>query len=140
VVIKCKFCELAKNGIALLASAPQRSKISTQAQYAGCGARALNNRLGRGDRMNIVDLIGWTSSAVLLLTIGRQVYTRWRTKSDAGVSRWLFIGQLSASTGFALYSYLLHNWVFLVSNIALLVTGTAGEIIYLKNKSAKASH
>jgi len=90
--------------------------------------------------MNIVDLIGWTSSAVLLLTIGRQVYTQWRTKSDAGVSRWLFIGQLSASTGFALYSYLLHNWVFLVSNIALLVTGTAGEIIYLKNKSAKASH
>jgi MtN3 and saliva related transmembrane protein len=86
-----------------------------------------------------VDLIGWVSSAVLLLTIGRQVYKQWRTRSDAGVSRWLFIGQLSASTGFALYSYLLHNWVFLVSNIALLGTGIAGQIIYLKNKTAKPS-
>jgi MtN3 and saliva related transmembrane protein len=84
-----------------------------------------------------VNLIGWASSAVLLLTIGRQVYTQWRTRSDAGVSRWLFIGQLSASTGFAVYSYLLHNWVFLVSNLALLCTGIAGEIIYLKNRSAK---
>jgi MtN3 and saliva related transmembrane protein len=87
--------------------------------------------------VKIVDLIGWSSSAVLLLTIGRQVYTQWRTRSDAGVSRWLFIGQLSASSGFVLYSYLLHNWVFLFSNIALLGTGIAGEIIYLKNRSAK---
>jgi hypothetical protein len=53
------------------------------------------------------------------------------------VSRWLFIGQLSASAGFALYSYLLHNWVFLVSNIALLGTGIVGELIYLKNKRKK---
>lgn len=87
--------------------------------------------------MNAVDLIGWASSVVLLLTIGRQVFTQWRTRSDAGVSRWLFIGQLSASAGFALYSYLLHNWVFLVSNIALLGTGIAGELIYLKNKRKK---
>jgi MtN3 and saliva related transmembrane protein len=86
-----------------------------------------------------VDLIGWASSAVLLLTIGRQVYTQWRTRSDAGVSRWLFIGQMSASSGFVLYSYLLQNWVFLVSNIALLGTGIAGEIIYLTNRSAKPS-
>ena len=89
--------------------------------------------------MKIVDLIGWVSSAVLLLTIGRQVYTQWRTRSDAGVSRWLFLGQLSASTGFALYSYLLHNWVFLVSNLTLLGTGIVGEIIYLHNKSEKPS-
>jgi uncharacterized protein with PQ loop repeat len=73
---------------------------------------------------------------VLLTTIARQVFTQWRTRSAAGVSRWLFIGQLTASTGFALYSYLLHNWVFLVSNLALLLTAVAGEIIYLKNKEA----
>lgn len=84
--------------------------------------------------MKAVDTIGWLSSAVLLMTIGRQVFTQWRTRSAAGVSRWLFIGQLAASTGFALYSYLLHNWVFLVSNIALLITAVAGEVIYLRNK------
>jgi uncharacterized protein with PQ loop repeat len=86
--------------------------------------------------MQTVDLIGWLSSAVLLATIGRQVFTQWRTRSAAGVSRWLFIGQLTASSGFALYSYLLHNWVFLVSNLALLLTAVGGEIIYLKNKDA----
>jgi MtN3 and saliva related transmembrane protein len=87
--------------------------------------------------MKSVDVIGWVSSAVLLITIGRQVFTQWRTRSGAGVSRWLFIGQLTASTGFAFYSYLLHNWVFLVSNLALLLTAVAGEVIYLKNKEAK---
>jgi MtN3 and saliva related transmembrane protein len=86
--------------------------------------------------MNTVDLIGWGSSAVLLATIGRQVFSQWRSRSAAGVSRWLFIGQLAASTGFALYSYLLHNWVFLVSNLALLLTAVVGEVIYLKNKDA----
>jgi MtN3 and saliva related transmembrane protein len=86
--------------------------------------------------MHAIDLIGWLSSAVLLTTIARQVYTQWRTKSATGVSRWLFVGQLTASTGFAVYSYLLHNWVFLVSNLALLLTAVVGEIIYLKNKEA----
>ncbi|HEY5102682.1 MAG TPA: hypothetical protein VII70_07860 [Steroidobacteraceae bacterium] len=90
--------------------------------------------------MKSIDLIGWVSSAVLLATIGRQVFTQWRTRSAQGVSRWLFIGQLSASTGFAIYSYLLHNWVFLVSNLALLVTAVLGEIIYLKNKEATRPH
>jgi MtN3 and saliva related transmembrane protein len=84
--------------------------------------------------MKPVDLIGWLSSVVLLATIGRQVFTQWRTRSTQGLSRWLFIGQLAASTGFAVYSYLLHNWVFLISNLALLATAILGEIIYLKNK------
>jgi MtN3 and saliva related transmembrane protein len=86
--------------------------------------------------MKSTDLIGWLSSAVLLATVARQVFTQWRSGSTAGVSRWLFIGQLSASTGFAVYSYLLHNWVFLVSNLALLLTAVAGELIYIKNKNA----
>jgi MtN3 and saliva related transmembrane protein len=86
--------------------------------------------------MRSVDLIGWLSSAVLLATIARQVFTQWRTGSAVGVSRWLFIGQLAASTGFTLYSYLLQNWVFLVSNLALLLTAVIGEIIYVKNKDA----
>jgi MtN3 and saliva related transmembrane protein len=86
--------------------------------------------------MRAIDLIGWLSSVVLLTTIARQVFTQWRTKTATGVSRWLFIGQLTASTGFAVYSFLLHNWVFLVSNLALLLTAVVGEIIYLKNKEA----
>jgi MtN3 and saliva related transmembrane protein len=86
-----------------------------------------------------VELIGWLSSLILLLTIGRQVYTQWKTRATAGVSKWLFIGQLAASTGYTAYSYLLHNWVFLVSNIALLITAVAGEIIYSHNRARSAS-
>jgi MtN3 and saliva related transmembrane protein len=80
------------------------------------------------------DLIGWLSSAILLMTIGRQVYTQWKTRSTAGVSRWLFIGQFTASCGFALYSYLLDNWVFLSSNLALLAAALCGQGLYLHNK------
>jgi MtN3 and saliva related transmembrane protein len=81
-----------------------------------------------------VDLIGWLSSAILLVTIGRQVYSQWKTQSVAGVSHWLFIGQLAASTGYTLYSVLLHNWVFMSSNIALLLAAVLGQVLYLRNK------
>jgi MtN3 and saliva related transmembrane protein len=84
--------------------------------------------------MKSVDYIGWASSAVLLATIMRQVYTQWKTKSTAGVSRWLFVGQLAASTGYTIYSFLLHNWVFVTSNIALLGTAVLGQALYVSNK------
>jgi MtN3 and saliva related transmembrane protein len=84
--------------------------------------------------MKSADVVGWASSVILLLTIGRQVYTQWKTKATSGVSRWLFIGQLTASAGFSVYSYLLDNWVFLTSNVALLVTAIFGEVLYLRNK------
>jgi MtN3 and saliva related transmembrane protein len=51
------------------------------------------------------------------------------------VSRWLFVGQISASIGFICYSYQLHNWVFLFSNSAMLITAIFGEIIYVSNRN-----
>ena len=80
------------------------------------------------------ELIGWISSAILLLTLVRQVYTQWRSRATSGVSRWLFTGQLAASGGFAVYSWLVENWVFFVTNIALVVTALLGELIYLRNR------
>ncbi len=50
--------------------------------------------------MKNADLIGWTSSAVLLATLLRQVYTEWQTGTVAGLSKWLFLGQMGASVGF----------------------------------------
>jgi MtN3 and saliva related transmembrane protein len=87
-----------------------------------------------GMRSQYTDLIGWFSSAVLLATIARQVYTQWKTRSTVGVSKWLFIGQLTASIGYTIYSALLHNWVFMTSNIALLCTAVVGESLYLRNR------
>lgn len=82
----------------------------------------------------LAESIGWVSSIVLLLTIGRQVYTQWRTRSTAGLSRWLFIGQLTASVGFTAYSAMLKNWVFVFTNAMLLVTAVIGQCLYLRNK------
>jgi uncharacterized protein with PQ loop repeat len=79
------------------------------------------------------DLIGWVSSAILLLTLGRQVYKQWRERSTQGVSHWLFVGQLAASTGFVIYSYLLDNWVFVFTNVAILLTAVTGQVIYRRN-------
>lgn len=89
--------------------------------------------------VSTTDLIGWISSLVLLLTLSRQVYTQWRSGTVSGVSRWLFAGQLTASIGFAVYSWMLGNWVFLVTNLALLITALTGETIYLRNRRRAAT-
>jgi MtN3 and saliva related transmembrane protein len=78
--------------------------------------------------------LGWSSSVILLATLIRQVYTQWKSRDVAGVSRWLFIGQVTASVGYTIYSVILHNWVFASSNIAILATAIAGETIYLRKK------
>ena len=81
----------------------------------------------------LTEFIGWTAAAILLLTIGRQVYTQWRDHTSQGLSHWLFIGQLAASTGFVIYSWLLGNWVFMVTNALMLVTAGVGQWLSLRN-------
>jgi MtN3 and saliva related transmembrane protein len=82
-------------------------------------------------------VIGWLSAAILLATVCRQVYSQWKSKASAGVSRWLFVGEISASIGFSAYSYLLHNWIFLFSNSAMLITAIVGEVIYISNRQTR---
>jgi len=81
----------------------------------------------------LTELIGWCSATVLLITIGRQVLAQWRSGTTQGLSRWLFIGQLAASTGFIIYSWLLRNWVFVVTNVLMLATAAIGQWIFLRN-------
>lgn len=82
----------------------------------------------------LADMIGWVSATILVMTISRQVYTQWRTRSVAGVSKWLFIGQLTASAGFIAYSAMVDNWVFVFANLFIFLTAVAGQCIYLRNK------
>jgi uncharacterized membrane protein YeaQ/YmgE (transglycosylase-associated protein family) len=44
------------------------------------------------------------------------------------------VGQISASVGYTVYSFLLHNWVYVSSNIAILLTAIIGECIFLRNR------
>lgn len=80
------------------------------------------------------ELIGWSAATIALLTIGRQVFTEWRDRSTRGLSKWLFVGQLAASTGFVIYSWLVGNWVFVTTNLLMLVAAGIGQWIYLRNK------
>jgi uncharacterized protein with PQ loop repeat len=89
--------------------------------------------------MNATDLIGWASSVVLLATLIRQVYVQSKTRSSAGLSKWLFLGQVTASMGFTIYSVLLHNWIYVSSNAAILITALVGEFLYLRNKPPAGS-
>jgi uncharacterized protein with PQ loop repeat len=82
----------------------------------------------------MIELLGWSSSVILLATLMRQVYTQWRTRATAGLSKWLFIGQCTASIGYTVYSFLLHNWIYVTSNIAILVTAIVGQTLYLHNR------
>jgi hypothetical protein len=57
----------------------------------------------------------------------------------SGLSRWLFAGQLVASIGLAVYSWMLGNWVFLVTSVAILATALIGETIYIRNRRRAAT-
>ncbi|WP_372012519.1 hypothetical protein [Pseudoxanthomonas sp. 10H] len=73
------------------------------------------------------DWIGWAASAVLLATLVRQIVKQYREPGDGGVSVWLFLGQATASALFVVYSILLDNVVFIVTNSCLLLTAVVGQ-------------
>ena len=82
----------------------------------------------------MIEVIGWASSFILVLTIAKQVYKQWNEGSSEGVSKWLFVGQMAASTGFTIYSWLVGNWVFVVTNALMLLNGLVGLLIVLRHR------
>jgi MtN3 and saliva related transmembrane protein len=81
----------------------------------------------------MAEMVGWSAAIILLATVMRQVYTQWRSRSTLGLSRWLFLGQLAASTGFLVYSWSLRNWVFVATNLLMFMTAVVGQAIYVHN-------
>jgi MtN3 and saliva related transmembrane protein len=77
------------------------------------------------------EILGWLSSVVLVVTIAKQIHKQWRDRTSAGVSKWLFIGQLAASAGFAVYSYLIQSWVFVATNTLMACAAVVGLGIVL---------
>jgi len=84
----------------------------------------------------MTEVIGWVSSLILIITLGKQVFKQWKEGKSEGVSKWLFVGQIAASIGFAVYSFLVWNPVFIFTNSLLIINGIVGLIIniYLKRK------
>ena len=86
----------------------------------------------------MIDAIGWASSLILIVTIGKQVFKQWQDHTSAGVSTWLFVGQLAASIGFTIYSLLVRNWVFAVTNGIMVINGLLGYAITTRHKRDKS--
>ena len=89
----------------------------------------------------MIEIIGWASSLILLLTLVKQVHKQWKDGSSEGISKYLFIGQLLASTGFTIYSYFVGNWVFTVTNGLLTLNNMIGIYLYFhfKKRETKAT-
>lgn len=85
-----------------------------------------------------VDLIGWAATLVLVITLWRQIWKQWQADGTEAVSGWLFVGQITASLLFILYSALLHSWVFVVTNSLVLLTAIAGQILAKLKQRRKA--
>lgn len=84
--------------------------------------------------MNSAELIGWASSVILVLTIAKQIHKQWQAGTSEGVSKWLFIGQLAASAGFTVYSFLIHSWVFVVTNALMMTNAVVGWWITMRQR------
>jgi MtN3 and saliva related transmembrane protein len=89
-----------------------------------------------------VELIGWLSSLVLVLTIGKQVYKQWQEGSSENVSKWLYVGQIATSVGFTVYSWFVRNWVFVVTNSVMILNGLAGLaiVLYHRRQAQREEH
>lgn len=87
-----------------------------------------------GHPSRVTELVGWLSSAVLVATLAKQVHKQWKEGSSEGVSRWLFVGQVAASIGFTIYSALVRNPVFVVTNAILLASAVTGLLIVIRHR------
>lgn len=72
------------------------------------------------------DWIGWAASAILIATLARQIVQQGMATLGA-----YLVGCSSASTrhlGFVIYSVLVDNWVFIVTNRCVLLTAVIGQV------------
>ncbi|AWH17655.1 hypothetical protein C1922_10245 [Stenotrophomonas sp. ZAC14D2_NAIMI4_7] len=75
------------------------------------------------------DVFGWAATAVLMATLIRQMVKQWRSPHPETVSKWLFLGQMTASALFTIYSVMLGATVFVVTNALLLMTAIVGQLM-----------
>jgi len=86
----------------------------------------------------MTEIIGWASSLILLATLIKQVYKQWSEGTSEGISKWLFVGQVAASIGFTIYSYLVGSWVFMVTNGLLTINNVVGICLYFYFRDAQS--
>ena len=78
--------------------------------------------------------IGLLATAMLVATLCAQTIKQWRECSVKGVSRWFFLGQVTASVGFITYSWLIGSVLFVIANTLVLASAFAGYVVLRLNR------
>ena len=79
-----------------------------------------------------MEWIGWAAAVILVITLFSQVKKNWDEKKLKGVNPMLYYGQAVASLCFALYSFNINSWVFVVTNVLGFLSALVG--IYLVHR------
>ena len=79
--------------------------------------------------------IGWAASIIILITTIGQIRKQWKAGTSKGVSLWLFIGNIVAAGLFATYAVLIHNLIYIVTN---LLKGLISSIDLIKTNPDQA--
>ena len=83
------------------------------------------------------DWIGWAAVSVLFATMAGQAWKEWRDRVKHGMSKWFFVGQVTASILFIAYSAMVGSTVFVVGNILVLTAAIAGGAILAYNRARR---
>ena len=87
--------------------------------------------------MEHAQAIGWAAVLALFVTMAAQAWKQWRDRVRHGVSKFFFIGQVTASTLFLVYSLMMGDRVFVVGNALVLAAAIAGGLILWWNRTRR---
>ena len=84
--------------------------------------------------METTEIIGWAAVAALFLTMASQAWKEWRDRVKHGLSKYFFLGQVTASCLFLAYSALKGDAVFVVGNALVLAASLVTGAIFFWNR------
>lgn len=82
------------------------------------------------------ELVGWAASVLLIITFGSQTYMQWKGVRGK-YTLVFFVSAILGTAGNLIYSWLVHNTVFIVLNAALVVNNSVGLGLALAHQKKK---
>ncbi|HEY1954497.1 MAG TPA: SemiSWEET family transporter [Polyangiaceae bacterium] len=72
------------------------------------------------------DVVGWTASILVVVTLVAQIVKQWKSDTSRGVSPWLFVGEIASAVLFLWYAIMIHNAVYITTNILMAIASCVG--------------
>ena len=87
----------------------------------------------------VKNAVGWLASAMVLVTLVAQIVKQWRSDTSKGVSPWLFVGEIASAILFLWYAIMIHNVVYITTNVLMAVASFVGlGIVFWHRRRARA--